>query len=86
MMFGKRRKTERRYTRAEVDVMLKTAVEATGERFARILARTAARMSKADRARLAEEWDYECSQSAARHEADSQPKRGFSKGFGRGFN
>ena len=52
---------------------VEAAVKATGERYLRILDRTAASMSASDRARLVDAWDFECSQSAARHEADATP-------------
>ena len=68
-MFKRRkRKSQRLYTQAEVDQY----VTATAQRFTVVLhAVTARLLSDADRKRFSAAWEWECSQDAARYQADN---------------
>ena len=69
-MFRRRRK--RLYTEAEVAAICEAKIRETGARFTEILARSCAHLDKSNRAKLREAWEWECSQDAARHRAESE--------------
>ena len=65
----RRRKRERLYTETEVRAKLEEAIRETGARFTEILGAAAQALGEDGREALAESWDWECHQRAARDRA-----------------
>ena len=71
-MIRKLLKRQRRYTEAEVTALIDQAIHTSGQRFTEILGRASAKvLTEEQRAALADAWDFECSQDAAHHRADT---------------